>query len=64
MTKNKEQVTRLEDVIREKAESLESELKKSLDKSVEIIKENPLLAILGAFAVGFIVAKASSRKRL
>jgi ElaB/YqjD/DUF883 family membrane-anchored ribosome-binding protein len=65
MTKSKESpsVTRLEDVFAEQAKNLESELRKSVDKSVDFVKANPLLALAAAFAVGFVVAKATQRKR-
>jgi len=65
MTKAKESapVTRLEDVFSQQAKVLESELRKSVDKSVDFVKENPLLALAGAFALGFILAKVTQRKR-
>jgi len=65
MSTPKESPTKLEDRIRNKAERLDKDLRASVDKSLDFVKENPLLALLGAFALGFVVAKAtsSSRKR-
>jgi|GEM_PF-3595258 len=63
MTKSKSTEPKLEEVLRDKAVEIEHDLRKGLDKSVAFVRENPLLTLLGAFAVGYIVAKATSRKR-
>jgi len=63
MTKSKNIETPIEDVIIEKAKELEGEMKKSLDRTSDFVKDNPLVSLLGAFALGYLVAKLTQRRK-
>jgi ElaB/YqjD/DUF883 family membrane-anchored ribosome-binding protein len=66
MTTNAKHVAQeqpLEERVRNKAKELEGDLRKSLEQTTDFVRENPLLALAGAFAVGYLVAKVTTRRK-